>query len=235
MIHTSKEYVVVMRLHGKVGVEDLRRVIGEFTGEIYQTPPLRSNVRRSLRRRFIYSIDLLEYDGTHALLRVHAEAGTYIRKLCWDMGLVLGVGAHMRELRRVRTGPFSEERGLVTMQDLWYAIHRLREEGKDDLLRKYILPGEYSICHLPKVAIRDTAVESIAHGADLYAPGVSMVQDTIGKGDTVAVLTLKGELVALGRATQSYKEMLEARRGVVVDVVRVVMRQGIYPRSWKTS
>jgi len=232
-VHSTKEYVCVMQLHAPVSEERLARVAEEFTGRIYQRPPVRSNVKRSLRTKTVNRIEVIEYTGKYALLRVDCEAGTYMRKLCWDMGLVLGVGAHMRELRRTRTGPFHEDRGLVRMQDVAEALFRLREEGKDDLLRRVVLPGEFSVCHLPKVVIRDTAVESVIHGAALAVPGVAMLHEGIRPGDTVALLTLKGELVALATAEMPSERVLEERRGIAFRPKRVVMEPGLYPRAWK--
>ena len=233
VIHSSKEYVCVMQLHSPVPEERLREVLREFEGRIYQKPPVRSSVKRALRVKTVNRIELLEYTGKYALLHIDCEAGTYMRKLCWDVGLVLGVGAHMRELRRVRTGPFHEDRGLVRMLDVAFALLRLREEGKDDLLRRAVLPGEYSVCHLPKVVLRDSAVESVVHGAVLNIPGVSMVQDTVEKGRTVAMLTLKGELVGLGEALASAGEIIEKERGPAVKPKRIIMEPGLYPRMWR--
>jgi H/ACA ribonucleoprotein complex subunit 4 len=233
VVHSTKEYVCVMQLHKPVDEDRLREVVKEFTGRIYQRPPVRSSVKRSLRVKRIDEIELIEYDGRYALLRVSCEAGTYMRKLCWDMGLVLGVGAHMRELRRTRTGPFHEDRDLVRLQDVAEALYRLREEGKDDLLRKVVLPGEFSVCHLPKVVVRDTAVESIVHGASLAVPGVVKLHEGIRPGDTVALLTMKGELIALATAEMSSERILEERRGIAFKPRRVILEPGLYPRAWK--
>jgi len=225
-----------MQLHKSVSEEKLKGVLNEFTGKIYQRPPLRSSVKRNLRVKKINEIELIEYDGKrYALLRIDCEAGTYMRKLCWDVGLVLGVGAHMRELRRTRTGPFTEDKGLVRLQDVAEALYRLREEGKDDLIRKVILPGEYSICHLKKVVIRDTTVESIVHGASLAVPGIVKLQDGIKKGDTVAILSMKGELVALGVTEMSSEDIITENRGIVASLKRVVLEPGLYPKAWKTK
>ncbi len=234
VMHSTKEYVCVMQLHRPVDEDRLREALKMFVGEIYQRPPLRSSVKRQLRTKRINEIELIEYDGRYALLRVDCEAGTYMRKLCWDVGLVLGVGAHMRELRRIRTGPFHEDRVLTRMHDLAMALIRLREEGKDDLLRKHVLPGEFSVCHIPKVILRDTAVESVIHGAQLAAPGVAAVEEGFNRGDMVAMLTLKGELVGLGRAEMSWREMLEAERGIAVKPQRIIMEPGLYPKAWKS-
>ena len=235
VMHSTKEYVCVMQLHRPVREEDLRGTIRMFEGEIYQRPPLRSSVKRALRTRRIYKIELIEYDGEkYAVLKVDCDAGTYMRKLCWDIGLLLGVGAHMRELRRTRTGPFSEDSGLlVRMQELAEAVYRWREEGSDDLLRKVIVPGELSVCHIPKVIVRDTAVDSLAHGAQLAVPGVAAVEEGFSRGDMVAILTLKGELVGLGRAEMGWSEVLEAKKGVAVKPTRILMERGVYPRVWR--
>ncbi len=235
VIHSSKEYMCVMQLHRPVDEEKLREVLSKFVGTIYQKPPLRSSVKRAIRRKKINKIELLEYTGKYALLHIDCEAGTYMRKLCWDAGLLLGVGAHMRELRRIRTGPFHEDKNLVRMQDVAFALIRLEREGKDDLLRKTVLPGEYSICHLPKIAVRDSAVASIVHGAQLAVPGVAMVQDTVVKGGTVALLTLKGELIGVGEAAMSAEEILAAEKGIAVKPKRIIMEPGLYPRLWKSK
>ena len=233
VVHTGKEYICVMQLHKPVPEDKLRQALSMFVGEIYQKPPLRSSVKRSLRVKRIYDISLLEYNGRYALLKIYSEAGTYMRKLCHDVGLILGVGAHMRELRRTKSGPFREENGLVRLQELSEALYRWRHEGREDLLRRYILPIEYAVSHLPKIVVRDTAVDAIAHGANLAVPGIARLHEGIKKGDLVALLTLKGELVAIGVAQMSSEEIAKARRGIAVKIRRVIMQPGIYPRAWK--
>jgi len=233
VMHTSKEYICVMQLHSEVDRKRLEEVVKMFAGEIYQRPPLRSSVKRTVRKKKIYKIDLLEYEGKYVLLRVESEAGTYMRKLCHDIGLLLGVEAHMRELRRIRTGPFREDKGLVRLQDLSEAIYQWREEGKEELLRKYILPVEYAVAHLPKIVILDSAVDAVAHGADLAVPGISAYEE-FKKGELVAVFSLKGELVSIGIAQMDSLSLREAEKGIVVKTRRVVMKPGVYPKTWKT-
>lgn len=233
IVHSGKEYVCVMQLHSEVPENKLKSILKEFVGKIYQKPPLRSSVKRTIRVKTIYYIELLEYTGRYALMKVGCEAGTYMRKLCHDVGEVLGVGAHMRELRRTRTGPFKEDETLVTMQELSEALYRWKHEGKEDLLRKVILPMEYIVSHMYKIVIRDSAVDSIAHGADLAVPGILRLHERIKKGDKVAILTLKGELVALGKALMDAKEIMEAQKGIAVKTMRVIMPPGVYPKAWK--
>lgn len=222
-----------MRLHGDVDDERLMEVIREFEGPIYQRPPLRSAVKRVVRIRRIYKIEVLEREGKNVLLRVWCEAGTYMRKLCHDIGEVLGVGAHMQELRRTRVGSFSEDEHLATLHDLVDAYHFWREEGIEDYIRKVVLPVEYAVRHLPKVVIRDSAVDAICHGAYLAVPGILRVESPIRVGDTVAIFTLKGELVAIGRAKMRSEQMVSAMSGIAVETKHVIMKPGTYPSMWR--
>ncbi|MEM5873872.1 MAG: RNA-guided pseudouridylation complex pseudouridine synthase subunit Cbf5 [Acidilobaceae archaeon] len=235
LMHSSKEYVCVMQLHEDVSEDELKKAFNEFRGRIYQRPPLRSSVKRAIRVKTIYELEVLEKRGKYGVFRVTSDPGTYIRKLCWDIGLVLGVGAHMRELRRTRTGPIKEDLGLVKLQDLSEAVYLWKTENREDAIRKVVYPAEYLVCSLPKVVLRDSAVESIVNGARLAVPGIAMVSDRVRRGDIVALLTLKGELVALGRAVMSAEAMLSLERGIAVEPERVVLEPGIYPRMWKRS
>lgn len=231
--NTDKEYVALMRLHGDVSEKKLLQVINEFVGPIYQRPPLRSSVKRALRIRKVHYIKILEIEGRNVLMRIGVEKGTYIRKLCHDIGEVLGVGAHMQELRRTMVGPFKEDENLVTLQDLTDAYYLWKEEGIEKCIRKFVLPIEKAVEHLPKIVIRDSAVDAICHGASLAAPGVLRVETGIKRGDMVAIMTLKGELVALAKALVRSEEILIAEKGLVAKTLRVIMKPGTYPPLWK--
>lgn len=232
LLPAGKEYMCVMHLHGDIPQHRLDQVLREFEGELYQRPPLRAAVKRQLRIRRIYYLEPLEREGRDVLMRVGCEAGTYLRKLCYDMGEALGCGAHMRELRRTRTGPFHEETA-VKLHDLADAYAFWREEGDEAYLRKVIMPVEAAAQHLPKIVVRDGAVDALCHGASLAAPGVLTVETGISPDDLVALLTLKSELVGLARATMKSKQIYEAEHGIVAKPERVVMSPGVYPRKWK--
>jgi len=232
MLLSGKEYVSVMHLHEDVPQHRLEQVLAEFQGDIFQRPPLRAAVRRLVRTRKIYYIELLERDGKDVLMRVGCEAGTYMRKLMHDVGEALGCGAHMGELRRTRAGPFREKTS-VKLHDLADAHAFWREEGREDYLREVILPVESAVQHLPKIVVRDGAVDAVCHGASLAAPGVLTVETGISVGDLVAILTLKGELVGLAKGMMGSKEIYEADHGIVAKPERIVMMPGTYPRKWK--
>jgi H/ACA ribonucleoprotein complex subunit 4 len=232
LLESGKEYVCVMRLHADVPEARIKGVLNEFTGVIYQRPPLVSAVKRQLRKRTIYYIDYMETDGRDVLFRVGCEAGTYIRKLCHDMGEALGCGAHMYELRRTKSGPFREDGTLITLQDLTDAYFYYTE-GDEKPLKKIILPMEHALKTIPRIVVKDSAVDALAEGAQLFVQGVSKVDTGIAKGDMVAVFTLMGEVVSLGTAKMTTEELMAAKDGQVMDTVRVVMEPGIYPPEWK--
>lgn len=233
LLVAGKEYVGVMKLHKDAPEGKVREVFNEFQGKIYQRPPTRASVKKAIRVRTIYYLDILEIEGRNILFKVGCEAGTYIRKLVFDIGRALGCGAHMHELRRIRAGPFTEDKNMVTLHDILYLYDRWREAGDIKMLRKFILPMERALDFMPKIFIRDSAVDAICHGAHLTAPGITHVESGIKPSDKVAVFTLKGEAVALGTAIASTEEILKATHGIMVKTDRVLMPRGIYPKLWK--
>ena len=228
-----KEYWGVMRLHSSVPRRQLDGVVKEFTEEIFQRPPQRSSVSRQTRSRTIYELELAESQGNLHLFQVLCQSGTYIRKLVYDIGEVLGVGATMVELRRTKVGPLNEEMGLVTLHQLNDAVFRLK--GGDEVpLRKLVLPIEASLGDIGRIVIRDSAVDAICHGARLGIPGVLAASEGIKKDDTIALMSAKGELVAIGKALLPTGEMRGLQRGLASTTERVVMKAGTYPRLWKS-
>jgi tRNA pseudouridine55 synthase len=230
---TGKEYVCLMALHGDVEEKSVQAVLDEFVGDILQRPPVRAAVRRDVRKRRIYYIRDVEMDGRDVLFRVGCQAGTYIRKLVYDVGEVLGVGAHMRELRRTRAGSFTEEESfsLYDLMELSDASPDTREE----VARRIVKPMESAFEYVPRIYIRDSAVSSICHGAELAVPGVVRLSEGILPKTSIALFTLKDELVALSKALMSSEQMMKEDHGLAAKTVRVIMPVETYPRLWKTK
>jgi H/ACA ribonucleoprotein complex subunit 4 len=235
LLLAGKEYICLMHVHKPVPKKGILDVCGQLVGPILQKPPLKSSVVKELRTRTIYYLEVLEIDGQHVLMRVGCEAGTYIRKLCFDIGLALGTGANMEELRRTRAGPFREDETLVTLHQLMDAHVRYMETGNESQLRRVILPVEAALVHLPRLVIADNAVDAICHGAPLAAPGLLSLETEINRGDGVVLFTLKGEAVAVAQAELSSEEMLASKSGIVAATERVIMEPGTYPKAWKLA
>ena len=235
LLLAGKEYICLMHVHKPQPKRRILEVCQEFVGPIYQTPPLKSAVVRQLRTRTIYYLEVSEIEGQQVLFRAGCEAGTYIRKLCFDIGLALGTGASMEELRRTKAGPFREDGTLVTLHQLKDAYEIWRETGDESGLRRVILPVEVALKHLPRLTIADNAVDAICHGAPLAAPGLLSLETDINKGDDVALFTLKGEAVGVARAQMTSQEMLGSKTGIVAATERVIMEPGTYPKAWKLA
>lgn len=229
----NKEYVCVMKLHREVEEDALRKISEEFVGRIYQRPPLKSAVKRRIRIRTVHYIEIKEVEGKNVLMKVGCEAGTYIRMLCHHIGLALGVGAHMSQLRRTKSFPFDED-NLTKLQDLKDA-YVFYEEGDESLLRKLIMPMEYTLGHLPCIIVKDSAVDAICRGADLNAPGISRIEKEINIGNRVVIYTLKGEAVSIGEAKMNSEDMFRAGKGICVETEKVFMKPGTYAKGWRSK
>jgi H/ACA ribonucleoprotein complex subunit 4 len=235
LLLSGKEYICVTRLHRQIPEEQVKAILEEFQGTIYQRPPLRSSVKRRLRTRKIYYIDLLEIEDKNILFRVGCEAGTYIRKLSHDIGEALGCGAHMQELRRTRAGPLTEGDNLVTLHDVSYLWASWQQKNDESLIKQFIKPMEKALELLPKIVIRDSAVDAICHGANLAAPGILSLETNITPNNSVILFTQKGEAVAMAKALKSTEEIHKISRGLVAKTQRVLMPRGVYPKLWRGS
>lgn len=232
--HANKEYVAMFRFHKDMPEERVRTVIGEFIGKIYQTPPVRSAVKRQLRIREIGYIKILEVDKRDYLLLIGCEAGTYIRALAHDIGEALGIGAHMQDLRRTASGPFLEK-DSVTLHDVKDAYMFWKEEGDEAPLRKLVRPMEFLFENLPVVVLRDSSIDAICHGAQLAVPGVALVDKNLRSGDTAAYMSLKGEGIGLATALMNARDIIDKKEGQVGETQRLLMEPGTYPKRWKKS
>ena len=230
LLPAGKEYIAIMHLHHEVEREKLEAVIKKFTGTIKQKPPLRSAVKREVRPRTIYYLDILDIDGQDVLIRMGCEAGTYVRKWIHDVGQALTCGAHMAELVRTKAGPFRFS-DMVSLQDLQDAFYYWKEESKEEPLRKAIQPFENSVKHVATIWVQDNAVDSLCHGALLNVPGIVKLHDGINVGDPIAIMSIQGELICLGFARMSSEDIMTKEHGVAAKVDAVFMQPGTYPKK----
>jgi len=207
----DKEYIAVVHLHRNVGEDELQRTLKRFIGTIKQVPPVKSAVVRRERERRVYSIDVMSREGNDVRLRVACEAGTYVRKLASDIGAEIG-GAHLKGLRRTRSGPFGEK-DCHTIEELQNAL------GDANLLRRIILPVERAVAHIPNVIVKDSSIPAVMHGSPISTSGIVRLSGGVQKGELVAVLSVGGELLALGYAVA---EDLTRQNAIVVQISRVI-------------
>ncbi|MAH42945.1 RNA-guided pseudouridylation complex pseudouridine synthase subunit Cbf5 [archaeon] len=214
----EKEYVTVMHVHKEIDDTKLREIVKKFVGTISQIPPVKSAVKRAERKRKVSEIQILDRDGKDIVLRIVCQAGTYIRKIIDDMGKEIG-GAHMKELRRIRVGPFLEDESY-TLQDLKDSFVNYQEK-KDENIREIVLPIEYSLRKAKVIVVKDSAIPNIKNGSPLYSVGVSHISENIKEKDTVALVSCEGFLIAIGVALSDAQEAVNKK--VVASKVDRVM------------
>jgi H/ACA ribonucleoprotein complex subunit 4 len=163
----DKEYVGIMRIHEDIPLKKINKAIREkFLGNIKQTPPKKSRVKRVEREREIKKFDIIEKDGQNILFHAEVQGGTYIRKLVSDLGDFLGIGAHMLELRRIRAGIFKEEKS-INLYDFEKIVEEYKK-GNEKALREIIMPGEIVLEVYPVVQIKGDDLKHIITGKPIH-------------------------------------------------------------------
>lgn len=233
VLNHTKTYICVLQSESPFDEDILERALAQLSGEVYNVPPEVSAVKVQVRSRKIQN-KLLEVSGKDAVIQVDCEAGTYIRTLARDLGLLLGVPIQLKELRRTQSGRFTEK-STITMQQLADAIWMWKEKGDETAIRRILAPIESLAVDLPSVVVKDGAASAIAHGASLLRPGIVSIAADLSRGDTVQILTLKGELVAIGSMKIRSEIIGEMEEGVITKPNSVFLPAEAYPRAWKKS
>jgi len=212
----EKTYVGIMKFKRIMKEDEIKGIFSKFTGELVQTPPKISAVRKVPRKRTVYSLKLLEADGHLALFETRVDAGTYIRTLCEDMGKTCG-GARMVELRRTAVGKINEE-GSHTMQELVDAVW-FHKKGRTDLLEGMLVDPETFI-DLPRVHLKETSLQSIFSGAQVMAPAIESIDPAVRSGDRVSMYCGK-RFIGVGVSQMDALDMSKDKKGLAVKLERV--------------
>lgn len=228
--NAGKTYVCGIEFESETTAEKFGAACRRLTGHLFQRPPLMCAVKRDLRLRWVYGIDIIEFTPRKALFEVRCEAGTYIRTLCTHIGLYIGCGAWMSDLRRTRSGCTVEDE-CVTLHDLQDAFYTYTTSGDEKYLRRVVRPLESLLVGYPRIMIKDSAVNSICYGGQLCAAGV-LRYDSFDTNTAVVLMTAKGEAVALATPLVSSCQMPGMERGMVARTKRVIMEKDLYPRCW---
>ncbi|KAI5168780.1 H/ACA ribonucleoprotein complex subunit 4 [Pancytospora epiphaga] len=229
--NAGKTYVCVVDFYTETTLDKFNEAIKALTGHLYQRPPLMCAVKRDLRLRWIYEIELIEFQPNRALFKVKCEAGTYVRTLCTHIGLFIGCGAEMGALRRVQSG-FTNEKECVTLHDVQDAYHIFKTTNEEKYLRKVVKPMESILVHYPRIMIKDSAVNSICYGGQLTARGVLKYDRNIDTNGLAVLITPKGEAVALVQPLLAACQFKDIDRGHVAKTKRVIMEKDLYPKCW---
>jgi H/ACA ribonucleoprotein complex subunit 4 len=229
----GKEYVCIYKLHESVEQKRIAQELERLKGALFQRPPLISAVKRQLRVRTVYESKLLEHDPERnmGIFWVSVESGFYARTICVHLGLMLGCGGQMQELRRPRSGT-SVESDCSTMHDVLDAQWMFDNHKDETYLRRVVRPLEALLIKHKRIIMKDSAVNAICYGAKILLPGVLRYEDGIELNEEIVVVTTKGEAICLGIAQMTTATMASCDHGVVAKIKRVVMERDTYPRKW---
>lgn len=231
----GKEYVGVFKLHSAPeSVAKVQQALEKLRGALFQRPPLISAVKRQLRVRTVYDSKFLDYDEERnmGVFHIKCEAGTYIRTICVHLGLFLGTGCQMQDLRRCRSGIQSEEDNMVTMHDILDAQWLYDNHGDESYLRRIIKPLESLLVNHKRIIVKDSTVNAICYGAKLMLPGILMYDVDIELNQEIVLVTTKGEAIALAIALMTTSTISACDHGVAAKIKRVIMERDTYPRKW---
>ena len=227
----DKTYVAVVKFQEEMDESVLREALSHFSGTIYNVPPEISAVKVQVRTRNIHAIELLESDRHLALIHVECESGTYIRTLVNDLSLWLNVPAKLVELRRPKSGRYQLNHS-ISMQQLADAHWRWKELGDASVLESLIYPIEWLVKDLPKLVIKDSAVAAVSRGAPLMRPGLVSMDDEAKQNHDVAIMSMKDELVAIGKLIVSPSDLPSMISGEVSIPKQVFIDEDTYPKGW---
>tara|TARA_B110001452_G_scaffold5040_1_gene4681 strand:- start:1633 stop:2601 length:969 start_codon:yes stop_codon:yes gene_type:complete len=229
----KKTYICVFRFASVPDEAQLKKVMKQLTGRVYNVPPEVSAVKVQVRTRKIFTFEKIEMKGNDMIARVYCEAGTYIRTMARDLGLFLDMKVQLKELRRENTGVFKLE-DCITMQDLADAVWLWKEHNQPEALLRVIHPIEKLLLDLPTATVKDSAAAALAHGAPLLRPGLVNISAGVKSGKEVVIQTLKGEAVGIVSLTLGTDEIAAINEGEVARPSMVLLDEGLYPRRWKS-
>ena len=232
ILEHDKEYIALFKFSSKIDLEEIKSCISKLSGKIFNTPPEISAVKVQVRTRKIHEVELLELEEKLALIRIICEAGTYIRTYAKDMGLILGKKCELIELRRSKSGIFSEN-SCVTLAQLSDAVWKWKNQSNPKALGKLLYPLNELLSDTPQIIIAAGAISAIAHGAPLMRPGIISISKFVKKNERVALVKSTGEIIAIGNSLIDAEEIEEMENGIVAQPEIVFALTEDYPPQWK--
>ncbi len=226
-----KSYIAVFRFKSTPSEGELDEIMARMTGRIYNVPPEISAVKVQVRTRRIFAFERLDMNEKDMVARITCEAGTYIRTMARDMGLMLNQAVELKELRREQSGMFTLDH-CVTMDAVADAVWLWKECGDESALMRIVHPIEKLLVELPQCVVKDSAVAALSFGAPLLRPGIVSVPAGIPVGQDMLITSLKGEAVGFVKLTVASDDIGALENGEVARPSMVLMDTEVYPRRW---
>jgi tRNA pseudouridine55 synthase len=190
--------------------ERLEETLNLYRGTIRQTPPAFSAIKKggvpvyrqaragqrpvlSEREAVIESLELQELSLPRATIAVTCGRGTYIRSLAADIGRSLGCGAHVAELRRLRSGLFRLEQAI--------SLEEFANRAERGTIEEKILPLKESVALAALLQIGPAAAEKIRRGKPLRLEDLAAsAGGLLAQGKRVGLCEGSGDLLAIVEA-----------------------------------
>ncbi len=218
----EKTYIASLKLSSTAELDSLKKSINQLRGKIYNVPPEISAVKVQVRTRNIKELEILDFDGLNLLLKMSCEAGTYVRTFARDLGLFIDKKVILKELRRTKSGLFSENM-CVSMAQLSDALWKYHELDDSSAMLKILNPIEDLVSSFPRIIVKKSSHESLANGATLMYPGVSHISKNIKKGDNVVIQSEEGILLAIAEAKLDSAIIAAKEKGAVAQPKQVFL------------
>ncbi len=231
ILEHDKTYIAVFQFKNDVEQDALNTVMELLTGRIYNVPPEISAVRVQVRTRKIHDFSLLDQSSKRIVARIRCEAGTYIRTMARDMGLLLDQPVELKELRREDSGRFTLD-DCVQLHEIADAVWLWKECNEREALLRMLHPTEKLLAGLPRIVVKDSAVAALAHGAPLLRPGIVSIPSNLTSGQNVLVTSMKGEAVCFVKVNCDSESITNMEKGEIARPSAVLMNDDVYPRRW---
>lgn len=183
----------------------LEAALEEFRGHIWQIPPdysakkIGGTAAYKLARKQlpvtippievdIFELTVLDVQSPYVTLRAHCSAGTYIRSIAHDLGVTLGYGAHLHQLRRTQSGDFRISQAIT--------LARLEELASAGRVTEGLLPAAELLPEFPSVHVDDSTAAQIRNGREFHVSPFRVKNES----RYVKALSDEGELLAIGEA-----------------------------------
>jgi len=215
--------------------EKVEQAFIQFRGEIKQIPPMFSAKKYQGERLYrlarrgetvdrdpvqvkVYELEMISFEPPFVCFRVFCSKGTYARALCDDIGGVLGCGAHLHNLTRLKSGQFRLEDAIDLLR-----LQEIQEQGN---LAEVLLPIEQALTHLPEVRVLPDSSRSILHGASIALQDIVTLPTGLLEGATVRVLGVRRKLLSLAELTVDTDQVQNLHpRKIILRPVKVFSRR----------
>jgi H/ACA ribonucleoprotein complex subunit 4 len=218
----EKTYIASLKLSSTATLESLKKSIKQLEGRIYNVPPEISAVKIQVRTRTIKNLNILDFDGENLLLEMDCEAGTYVRTFARDLGLLIDKKVILKELRRSKSGIFTEDM-CISMNQLSDALWKFKELGDESAMLKILHPIEELVKKYPRIIVKPSAHESLGNGATLMYPAVSHISTKFKKGDDVVIQSNEGILLAIADAKLDAAIIAAKEKGAIAQPKHVFL------------